>query len=116
MLHQIRLQPTDTPVLRFILRDMQREEEPTIYEWQVLPFGTTCSPCCAVFALQRLVQDNCGDTSNMVEIVENSFYVDNCLHSTRTDAEAKALIDNVCQQLLGGGFDLRQWASNVSAA
>jgi len=115
MFHQIRLQPTDTPVLRFIWRDMQREEEPTIYEWQVLPFGTTCSPCCAIYALQRHVQDNCGDMSNLVEIVENSFYVDNCLHSTRTDAEAKALIDNLRQLLLEGGFDLRQWASNVSA-
>ena len=51
---------------------------------------------------------------DLVEIVENSFYVDNCLHNTRTDAEAKALIDNLRQLLLEGGFDLRQWASNVS--
>ncbi|KAG7457240.1 hypothetical protein JOB18_014039 [Solea senegalensis] len=65
MFHQVRLQPTDTPVLRFIWRNMQREEEPTIYEWQVLPFGTTCSPCCAVFALQHHVQDSCGDKSNL---------------------------------------------------
>ena len=28
------------------------------YEWQVLPFGTTCSPCCAIFALQKHVRDN----------------------------------------------------------
>lgn len=115
MFHQIRLQPTDTPVLRFIWRDMQREEEPTIYEWQVLPFGTTCSPCCAVYALQRHVQDNYGDQSNLVEVVEHSFYVDNCLHSTPTTAEAKALVDNLRKLLLEGGFEIRQWASNVPA-
>ncbi len=113
MFHQIRPQPTDTPVLRFIWRDMQREEEPTIYQCQVLPFGTTCSPCCTVYALQRHVWDNCGDKSSLVEVVEHSFYVDNCLQSTRTAAEAKALIDDLRQLLLEGGFDLRQWASNV---
>lgn len=44
MFHQIRLLPADKPVLRFIWRNMEREQEPSIYEWQVLPFGTTCSP------------------------------------------------------------------------
>lgn len=112
MFHQIRLQPSDKPTLRFIWRDMQTQEEPTIYEWQVLPFGTTCSPCCAVFALQRHVQDNCGNNSNLSEVVERSFYVDNCLHSTCTTEEAKVLVDNLRQLLLEGGFNLRQWASN----
>ena len=57
MFHQIRLLPTDQPLLRFLWRDMKRELEPTIYEWQVLPFGTTCSPCCAIYALQHHIQD-----------------------------------------------------------
>lgn len=48
MFHQVRLLPFDCSVLRFLWRNMQWEEEPTIYEWQVLPFGTTCSPCCAI--------------------------------------------------------------------
>lgn len=39
--------------------------------------------------------------------------LDNCLHSTRTTVEAKALIDNLRQILLEGGFDIRQWANNV---
>ncbi|TKS65175.1 hypothetical protein D9C73_028132 [Collichthys lucidus] len=56
MFRQICLLPADKPVLRFIWRDMKRTEEPKIYEWQVLPFGTTCSPCCAINALQRHVQ------------------------------------------------------------
>lgn len=113
MFHQIRLQPSDKPVLKFIWRDMQTQDEPTIYEWQVLPFGTTCSPCCAVYALQRHVQDNCGNDSTLADVVERSFYVDNCLHSTRTTEEAKALVDRLRHLLLEGGFDLRQWASNI---
>lgn len=52
MFHQIRLLPSDKPVLRFVWRNMQRTEEPSIYEWHVLTFGTVCSPCCAISALQ----------------------------------------------------------------
>lgn len=32
MFHQIRLLPSDTTLLRFIWRDMERDAEPTIYE------------------------------------------------------------------------------------
>ena len=53
MFHQIRLLPEDRSLLRFIWRDMRCEESPVVYEWQVLPFGTTSSPCCAIFALQQ---------------------------------------------------------------
>lgn len=58
MFHQIRLLSEDRSLLRFIWRDMKRDEEPSVFEWQVLPFGTTCSPCCATYALQRHVKDN----------------------------------------------------------
>lgn len=52
MFHQVRLLPDDKAILRFLWRNMNRTEQPKIYEWQVLPFGTTCSPCCAIYALQ----------------------------------------------------------------
>ncbi|KAK0143235.1 hypothetical protein N1851_018638 [Merluccius polli] len=115
MFHQIRLLPADQPVLRFIWRDMKRTEEPKVYEWQVLPFGTTCSPCCAIYALQRHVQDTSESNSYLVDCVEQSFYVDNCLHSTHSKEEAKDLVDGLCQLLHTGGFEIRQWASNVPA-
>ncbi len=57
MFHQIRLLPKDRPLLRFLWRNMQRSNLPDIYEWQVLPFGTICSPCCATYALLRHVHD-----------------------------------------------------------
>ena len=38
-----RLLAEDRSYLRFICRDMRREEPAEVYEWQVLPFGTTCS-------------------------------------------------------------------------
>ncbi|XP_058508983.1 uncharacterized protein LOC131475122 [Solea solea] len=113
MFHQIRLLPADKPVLRFIWRDMKKTEEPKIYEWQVLPFGTTCSPCCAIYALQRHAQDTGESDSHLVDCVGQSFYVDNCLRSTHSKEEAKDLVDGLRQLLHTGGFEIRQWASNT---
>lgn len=45
MLYQEHLLPEDRPLLRFLWRDLKMDEAPKIFEWQVLPFGTTSSPC-----------------------------------------------------------------------
>lgn len=45
MFHQVKLLSTDRPLLRFLWRDMKRDNLPVVYEWQVLPFGTTCTAC-----------------------------------------------------------------------
>ena len=99
MFHQVRLLPGDKSLLRFIWRNMDREADPDIYEWQVLPFGTTCSPCCAIYALQFHAQEHQDTMAGLADIVENSFYVDNCLHSTPHQGEARAIIDGLRQSL-----------------
>ncbi|XP_061881931.1 uncharacterized protein LOC133633422 [Entelurus aequoreus] len=92
---------------------MDRESRAQIFEWQVLPFGTTCSPCCAVYALQQHVRDYEPPDSLLMQVVEHSFYVDNCLHSLSKVEEAKALIDTLRELLSEGGFEIRQLASNM---
>ncbi|KAJ8016196.1 hypothetical protein DPEC_G00004680 [Dallia pectoralis] len=115
MFHQVRLLPQDRPLIRFVWRDMKREEPPEVYEWQVLPFGTTCSPCCATFALQHHVTDHSKPGDKVRFSVERCFYVDNCLQSLPTPEEAKQLVDDLRETLASGGFDLRQWASNQTS-
>lgn len=81
MFHQVRLLPEDRPLLTFLWCDMKRDSSTSVYEWQVLPFWTTCSPCCATYALQRHVTDHSqegdNDNDNVRDAVERHFYVDN---------------------------------------
>lgn len=111
MFHQVRLLPEDQPLLRFAWRNLRKEERPDVYQWQVLPFGTTCSPCCAIFALQRHIRDHV-ERADTLKSLKQSFYVDNCLQSLPTTESAKCLVDQMCQVLAEGGFEIRQWASN----
>lgn len=112
MFHQVRLLPEDQPVLRFLWREMRKDDPPDVYQWQVLPFGTTSSPCCATFALQKHVVDHTEDGDKLRASVERCFYVDNCLQSLHSAEEARHLVDKLRHLLAKGGFDLRQWASN----
>ncbi|XP_013856498.1 uncharacterized protein LOC106512424, partial [Austrofundulus limnaeus] len=113
MFRQIRLLPEDCHLLWFLWRDCEIERLPDVYEWRVLPFGTTCSPCCATFALQRHVKEHQDTHEDIYESVHTAFYVDNCLQSLSDPQEAKLLIDRMRELLLQGGFEIRQWASNL---
>lgn len=115
MFHQVRLLEEDKPFLCFLWWDMKVNEKPTVYKWQVLPFGTTCSPCCAIFALQSHVNQHTEMEEDVRLSVEHNFYVDNYLQSLLSEEQAKKLGDRLQSLLMEGGFELRQWASNVPA-
>lgn len=82
-----------------------------MYEWQVLPFGTTCSPCCAIYALQRHVHDHTHLRDAVCESIENHFYVDNWLQSFSSPDMAKDVVDKLRRLLMEGDFELRQMSS-----
>lgn len=87
MFHQICLLPEDKPLLWFIWRDLCCENQPHVYEWQVLPFGTS-SPCCASFALQQHARNHQHSHPEVLQSVQRSFYVDNCLERFTTISAA----------------------------
>ncbi|KAL0188999.1 hypothetical protein M9458_016098, partial [Cirrhinus mrigala] len=115
MFHQIRLLPEDRPLLRFLWRDLHMDEAPQTLEWLVLPFGTTSSPCCAIYALQRHIRQHPLTDEEIRFPVERCFYVDNCLQSLPTAEAAKSLIGRLRTVLSEAGFEIRQWASNDPA-
>ncbi len=116
MFHQVRLLPEDRPLLRFLWRDLQMDEAPQTFEWLVLPFGTTSSPCYAIFALQSHTRQHPLTDEEIRFSVERCFYVDNCLQSLPTAEAARNLIDRLRTILSGAGFEIRQWACNDPAA
>ena len=56
MFHQVLLLDEDKPLMRFVWRE-NPNDPPSTYQWEVLPFGTTCSPCCATYAMQAHVME-----------------------------------------------------------
>nr|XP_055052534.1 uncharacterized protein LOC129438043 [Misgurnus anguillicaudatus] len=113
MFHQVHLLPEDQTFLRFLWRDLNLSNPPDIYQWSVLPFGTTCSPCCATFALQKHVADHSQPNSDLRTAIERCFYVDNWLQSIPSLETARTIVDDMKHLLADGGFELRQWASNT---
>ncbi|KAL0161393.1 hypothetical protein M9458_045118 [Cirrhinus mrigala] len=112
MFHQVRLLPEDHPLLRFLWRDLHMDEAAQTLEWLVQPFGTTSSPCCAIYALQRHTRQHPLTNEEIRFSVERCFYVDICLQSLPTAEAAKSQIDCLRTVLSEAGFEIRQWASN----
>ncbi len=110
MFLQVCILPEDKPL---VWQNLCRDVPPVVYEWQVLPFGTTCSPCCATYVLQRHVHGHSKEGDDVRMSVDRCFYVDNCLQSLPSKAEAKYLLDKLWSLLASGGFEIRQWASNA---
>ena len=76
-------------------------------------FGATSSPAVATFALHKTAADNADFfSSEAVETVKRSFYVDDCLKSLPTVGEAVALAIELRELTQQGGFHLAKWVSN----
>ncbi|KAL0151949.1 hypothetical protein M9458_052756 [Cirrhinus mrigala] len=103
MFHQVGLLEEDKPFLRFLWRNLDQGRAPTVFEWQILPFGAVCSPCCATFALQKHVYDHSKPEEDVHASVEHHFYVDNWLQSFPSADEAQTLVIKM-QKLLSEGF------------
>lgn len=91
--------------MRFAWKNLKRNEPPDVYQWKVLPVGTSSSPCCATFTLQKHVTDHAADNEDIAQTLEESFYVDNCLRSLPTAEAAKWSTRSVtCFRLVGLRF------------
>ena len=102
MFHKVCLLPDDRALLRFVWHDMRREDPPDIFEWQVLPFSTTCTPCCTTFVVQKHVSEHSIPGEDVRFSIERYFYVD-CLHSLPNPGVARQLVDRLRELLSSGG-------------
>ena len=111
MFHQVRLSPPERRVFRFLWWDEGRDNW-VIMEWMVLPFGAACSPCCAVFALQKHAKDSKEQYPLVQHTIEQETYVDNQLASRDTIKEARELVNSTRQCLQSAGFQMVKYASS----
>jgi len=76
-------------------------------------FGSTSSPSCASFGLQKPAQDNAGDFDHeVVNTVLKNFYVDDHLKSVKLTEVAVELREDLCALLSRGGLRLTKWFCN----
>ncbi|XP_071963870.1 uncharacterized protein [Antedon mediterranea] len=114
MYYQVRVRKNDSDYLKYLWwPDGNTEKQPEEYKMMVHLFGGVSSPSCANYALKRNAEDNRDDfDAETIKTAKESFYVDDCLHSVKTEPEAKQLIKQLQELLNQGGFRLTKWTSN----
>jgi Arginine methyltransferase-interacting protein, contains RING Zn-finger len=112
---QISVSPQDRDCLRFLWQD--ENGRVITYRHCRVVFGVSSSPflleSCLKLHLELTLTD-CreGKSSwpiHLVELLKDSFYVDNCLVSTDSQAEAEQFIQVASSIMKEKGFDLRGW-------
>ena len=79
----------------------------------VHPFGAVSSPSCSNFALRKTANENEAEVGMAAaETMCRNFYVDDCLKSVATKAEATELISCLRQACGKGGFRLTKFICN----
>ena len=117
MFHQVRVDPQDCDVLRYLWWPNGRlDEEPVAYRVKVHLFGGTWSPSCCIYTLRRTALDHRGSYDDItVDTVVKDFYVDDCLKSLEEEQRAIRLVKQVQELTSRGGFRLTKWVSNSRA-
>ena len=108
MFYQVRVQPEDYDVLRFLWwpkGDIDKELEE--YQMTVHIFGAVSSPSCANYTLKKVAEDQANNFyTNVIETIKRTFYVDDCLKSVATTEEAVILARELRATCAMGGFHL----------
>ena len=107
----------DRDVLRFLWWEGgDMTTVPKVYRMKTHLFGGIWSPSCANYALKRTARDNKHlYSTETVDTVERSFYVDDCLKSVPTETDGIRLATDLNELLKRGGFNLTKYVSNSRA-
>ena len=115
MFHQVRVEPSHTNALRFLWwKDGDLNNEPIVCQMLVHLFGATSSPSCANFSLRQTAIEF-GHLYKPVisSIINNNFYVDDCLVSLPSVEDAIYVYNSLTSILARRGFHLTKWIANL---
>jgi len=96
MFSRFRLSNEDRDYFFFLWQEKDGTE-PIVYRMDRLPFGASCSPFVAIYAVRRILKDT-GEPDKVLRAVEENMYVDDYLGSATSVAEAVEEADS--QELL----------------
>ena len=117
MFHQIKVDPSHINALRFLWwENGDLSKEPVVCQMLVHLFGAASSPSCANFSLRQTAVEF-GDLYKPIisSIINNNFYVDDCLVSLPSAEEAIYVYHNLTSFLARRGFYLTKWITNHEA-
>ena len=114
MFMQCGINEKDRDLLRILWFENHDFEAPVItYRFKRLPFGLNCSMSMADYCLKKTATDNDVRASpETVNLVINSFYVDDGLVSCKNVEEGKARASELVELLKSGGFEVRKFVSD----
>ena len=113
MFMQVSNREEDRPALRFLWSYNGKVHQ---YEYTRLIFGATCSPFCAIYALQKCVLDNRDSFPLAYNAILNNFHVDDYIASVLTLGEAPCGSRETRESLKQVGFCLTKFLSNNKLA
>ena len=117
MFHQIKVDPSHINALRFLWwENGDLSKEPVVCQMLVHLFGAASSPSCTNFSLRQTAVEF-GDLNKPIisSIINNNFYVDDCLVSLPSAEEAIYVYHNLTSLLARRGFYLTKWITNHEA-
>ncbi|XP_055591098.1 uncharacterized protein LOC129743154 [Uranotaenia lowii] len=111
MYRQVRLHSDDTLLQRIFWR-FSKHDPLDIYELLTVTYGLTPSSFLATRCLQQLAQDEGINFPRAKQVIENDFYVDDCITGAASIEDAILLRNELIAAMKKGGFPLRKLCSN----
>ena len=110
----IAIKEVDRDALRFLWFDDPNECHPklTMYCFRRLVFGLRPSPSILGFTIKHHLSKYSQSEPKLVEVLENSFYVDDLITGEDSVEESFQIYKGSKQIMATGGFNLRKWHSN----
>lgn len=112
---QMSIRPEDRDVLRFLWRDVESKKLRVLRHCRVV-FGVSSSPFLLNATLahhldQELKRSK--EHEGTVEMLKESFYVDDCVTSFQTEEDLIQFVDQAQKIMKNGKFELCKWTSNA---
>ena len=113
MYRQVLIHPDDRKFQRILWR-FKLTDDISICELNTVTYGLGPSAYQAIRCLRQLASDEASRYPDVVNILLENMYVDDCLFGADSKDEAISLSNQLTDLLMAGGFPLRKWLSNDS--